>query len=166
MVLAVAGVAAVGPPDADGVGRRPRPGRPVQGRRTRRHGRTDRRQTQEDRTAPGVPGTPVRLLDEILSVVPAGFTAPQDPPDRPVEQLPLRDHQAQFEERVKGVDVWSYSSSAALAQGQRMGRLLVEVHTKGNQLPAEPCSLADVWGGGRSRCGSSGGKVGWWSVRA
>ncbi|MEV4844953.1 hypothetical protein AB0K20_17280 [Micromonospora matsumotoense] len=104
---------------------------------------------QEDRTARA--GTrydqAVRLLDELVAVVPAGYTVPADPANPPAGQPLLRDHQAQFDDRVNGVEVWSYTSSLALQQGQRMGRLLVEVHSAGNPLPTEPCALArQFWG--------------------
>ncbi|MFJ6198706.1 hypothetical protein [Micromonospora sp. NPDC092111] len=109
---------------------------------------------QEDRTARAGSryDQGVRLLDEITSVVPAGYTAPENRADQPAGDMPLRSHQAQFEERVNGVDVWSYLSSATLAEGDRMGRLLVEVHTAGNQLPAEPCALARRFWGMQGEC--------------
>ncbi|MBW4705022.1 hypothetical protein J7462_25400 [Micromonospora sp. RL09-050-HVF-A] len=104
---------------------------------------------QEDRTARA--GTrydqAARLLDDLVAVVPAGYTVPADPANPPAGQPLLRDHQAQFDDRVDGVEVWSYTSSLTLQQGQRMGRLLVEVHSAGNQLPTEPCPLArQFWG--------------------
>ncbi|MEU1601789.1 hypothetical protein [Micromonospora matsumotoense] len=104
---------------------------------------------QEDRTARA--GTrydqAVRLLDALVAVVPAGYTVPADPANPPAGQPPLRDHQAQFDDRVNGVEVWSYTSSLTMQQGQRMGRLLVEVHSAGNPLPTEPCTLArQFWG--------------------
>ncbi|MET8349001.1 MULTISPECIES: hypothetical protein [unclassified Micromonospora] len=64
----------------------------------------------------------------------------------------LRAHQAQFDAKVNGVDGWSYMASAALARGERMGRLLVEVHTVGNRLPAEPCALAQQFWGMQGDC--------------
>lgn len=48
--------------------------------------------------------------------------------------------------------MWSYLSSVALAQGERMGRLLVEVHAAGSQLPAEPCALARQFWGMQGEC--------------
>ncbi|MCW3814396.1 hypothetical protein ONA91_07985 [Micromonospora sp. DR5-3] len=104
---------------------------------------------QEDRTARAGSryDQGARLLDEIVSVVPAGYVAPDNPANQPADQMPLRAHQAQFEDKVNGVDVWSYMSWAAVAQKERIGRLLVEVHSAGNQLPAEPCALArEFWG--------------------
>ncbi|MEU4474272.1 hypothetical protein [Micromonospora sp. NPDC023888] len=106
-------------------------------------------QPQEDRTARA--GSQhdrgVQLLNEVVSVVPAGYTAPEDPANQPADQRTLRTHQAQFEEKVNGVDRWSYLSSVAVAQGDRVGRVIAEVHDAGNQLPTEPCALArDFWG--------------------
>ncbi|RZU75808.1 hypothetical protein EV384_4376 [Micromonospora kangleipakensis] len=157
-VLAVAGVAAIGAPGAGGLS----PGGPgpqaiphPSSKDTAKPWPTgpDGR-PQENRTARA--GTrydqAIRLLDEIVSVAPAGYTAPEKPANQPADQMPLRDHQAQFEDKVNGVDVWSYMSSAALAQGERMGRLLVEVHTAGSQLPAEPCALARQFWGMQGEC--------------
>jgi hypothetical protein len=108
-------------------------------------------QPQEDRTARA--GSKydrgVHLLNEVVSVVPAGFSTPEDPPGQPAEERTLRTHQAQFEARVDGIDVWSYLSSVALGQGKGTGRVIVEVHDAGNPLPSEPCALAQqFWGMG------------------
>ncbi|TDC82661.1 hypothetical protein E1193_11255 [Micromonospora sp. KC606] len=111
-------------------------------------------QPQEDRTARA--GTRhdqgARLLDQILTVVPPGYTAPENPANQPAGQEPLREHQAQFDKKVNGVEVWSYLSSATLAQGERKGRLFVEVHTRGNELPTEPCALAQKFWGMQGEC--------------
>ncbi|MEU4553583.1 hypothetical protein EV382_3848 [Micromonospora violae] len=111
-------------------------------------------QPQEDRTARA--GTKydqgVQLLNAAVSVVPAGFTTPEDPPGQPAEQRTLRTHQAQFEDRVSGVDVWSYSSSVAVAQNNGTGRVIVEVHDAGSSLPTEPCDLAQAFWGMRGEC--------------
>ncbi|MGC5290437.1 hypothetical protein [Micromonospora sp. DT231] len=106
-------------------------------------------QPQEDRTARA--GSQydrgVRLLNEVVAVVPAGYTAPEDPADQHADQRTLRTHQAQFEEKVNGVDRWSYLTSVAVARGTGTGRVIVEVHDAGNRLPTEPCALArDFWG--------------------
>ncbi|MEU7613642.1 hypothetical protein [Micromonospora sp. NPDC049204] len=104
---------------------------------------------QEDRTARA--GSQhdrgVHLLNEVVAVVPTGYTAPEDPASQPADQRTLRTHQAQFEEKVDGVDRWSYLSSVAVAKGNRTGRVIVEVHDAGTQLPTDPCALArDFWG--------------------
>ncbi len=117
-----------------------------------------------------------RLQEQLLAVVPAGWTAPQG---TTVDGIPLRDHQAAVEEIEK--DVWGYLASVAVAKDGGTGRLLVEVHTKGNGLPAEPCALArEFWGMGgdcrvvtvdgrkvgvAGRPGSDGGLDQWASYR-
>ncbi|MGC1210995.1 MAG: hypothetical protein WA890_06980 [Micromonospora sp.] len=153
VVLAVTGVAAVSVPDAGGfspAGPNPQAIPHPTGKGTAEPWPTgpDGR-PQEDRTARAGSryDQGVRLLDEMVSVVPAGYVAPENPANQPADQMPMRDHQAQFEDKVNGVDVWSYTSWAAVAHGERMGRLLVEVHTAGGQLPTEPCALArQFWG--------------------
>ncbi|MET8350238.1 MULTISPECIES: hypothetical protein [unclassified Micromonospora] len=109
---------------------------------------------QEDRTARA--GSKydegVRLLAEVVSVVPAGYTAPEDPANQPVEQRTLRTQQAQFEDKVNGVDLWSYMASVAVAKGNGTGRVIVEVHDAGNQLPTEPCALARRFWGMQGEC--------------
>ncbi|MEU8088776.1 hypothetical protein AB0B57_34825 [Micromonospora sp. NPDC049101] len=111
-------------------------------------------QPQEDRTARA--GSQydrgVRLLSEVVAVVPPGYTAPEDPADQPADQRTLRTQQAQFEEKVNGVDRWSYLSSVAVAQGNGTGRVIVEVHDAGNQLPTEPCALARTFWGMQGEC--------------
>ncbi|MET8044652.1 hypothetical protein ABZU25_27755 [Micromonospora sp. NPDC005215] len=131
-----AGQGPLAPPDASGDTKEPWPTGPDG-------------QPQEDRTARA--GSQydrgVHLLNEVVSVVPAGYTAPEDPANQPADQRMLRTHQAQFEAKVDGVDRWSYLTSVAVAQGDRTGHVIVEVHDAGNQLPTEPCALArDFWG--------------------
>ncbi|WP_410811468.1 hypothetical protein [Micromonospora sp. 067-2] len=157
VVLAVAGFAAVGTP-GDGVYEPAGHGPPTTSQEsaetkeawpTGPDGRP-----QEDRTARA--GSRYdqgsRLLDEVVSVVPAGHTAPDDPANQPADQRTLRTHEAQFEAKVNGVDLWSYLSSVAVAKGKGTGRVLVEVHDAGNQLPTEPCALARSFWGMRGRC--------------
>jgi hypothetical protein len=109
---------------------------------------------QEDRTARAGSryDQGVRLLDEILSIVPAGYTAPENSADQPDETMPRRYHQAQFEDWLNGVEVWSYMSWVALTKGDGTGRVLVEVHTAGNQLPSQPCELAQQFWGMQGDC--------------
>ncbi|SBT51011.1 hypothetical protein [Micromonospora auratinigra] len=103
---------------------------------------------QEDRTARA--GTrhdqAVRLLDEIIAVVPAGYTVPENAAGQ-TDDNPPRTSQAEFDDKVQGVDVWRYTSSAAVRKEDRTGRVLVEVYTRGNRLPTEPCELTrQFWG--------------------
>jgi len=103
---------------------------------------------QQDRTANAGPrnDTGARLLDELVAVVPPGYTVPQGEPG-PNDDPWVRYHQAQFAERVDGVEVWEYLASLAVQQGGNAGRLFVEVHTPRNNLPADPCELArSLWG--------------------
>lgn len=53
---------------------------------------------------------------------------------------------------MNGVDLWSWMTSVAVAQGQEIGHLIVEVHAAGNQLPTEPCALARQFWGMRGEC--------------
>ncbi|MEU8185074.1 hypothetical protein AB0B85_13305 [Micromonospora sp. NPDC049044] len=151
VVLAVAGFAAVGSPEGPlyqpAGGGFPAPGSSTDTKQPWPTGPDG--QPQEDRTARA--GSKydkgVHLLNEVVAVVPAGFTAPEDPADLPADERVLRTHQAQFEEKVDGVDRWSYLSSVAVAQGNGTGRVIVEVHDAGTRLPTEPCALArNFWG--------------------
>ncbi|MET7672496.1 hypothetical protein [Micromonospora luteifusca] len=156
VVLAVTGFAAVG--DPGGRVYQPAGGLPAPSERS---GDTKEAwptgpdgRPQEDRTARA--GTKhdqgVHLLNEVVSVVPAGYTKPDDPANQPAEQRTLRTHQAQFEAKVNGVDLWSYMSSVAVAQGTGTGRVIVEVHDAGNPLPTEPCALAQNFWGMQGEC--------------
>jgi hypothetical protein len=104
-------------------------------------------QPQEDRTARAGERYEqgVELLDQLMAAVPAGYTVP-DRPDTS-DSVGSRYHQAQFEDRVGGTDLWSYMATVEVVQGGRTGGMLAEVHTAGNQLPTEPCALAQrLWG--------------------
>ncbi|MEU3452865.1 hypothetical protein ABZ671_04585 [Micromonospora sp. NPDC006766] len=106
---------------------------------------------QQDRTARA--GTRydqgVRLLDELIAVVPAGHAVPENKPNQSPGDDPPRYHQAQFEDKVKGVELWSYMALAAVAKGDRTGRVAVEVYTPGNKFPTDPCALTKrFWGMG------------------
>jgi hypothetical protein len=104
-------------------------------------------QPQEDRTARAGEryDQGAKLLAELVAAVPAGYAVPEDPE---TSDLPgSRTHQAQFEDRIGGTDVWSYLATIEVTQGQRRGGLLAEVHTAGNTMPAEPCALThEFWG--------------------
>jgi hypothetical protein len=74
------------------------------------------------------------LLKQVLAVVPDGWTKPSGTTG---DDIPLRDHQAAVED-----DSWGYSAHTAVAKDGRTGRLIADVKTPGNGLPAEPCALA------------------------
>ncbi|NES13863.1 MULTISPECIES: hypothetical protein [Micromonospora] len=160
VVLAVAGGAAIGTagagiPGTGGVGPAAAGPRPIPGP----SGKTaepwptgpDGR-PQEDRTAKAGAryDQAVRLLDQLISVVPAGYAVPENPAGGSDD--PPRSSQASFEEKVNGVDVWRYTSAAAVARGDRTGRVLVEVYTRGNRLPTEPCALTREFWGMQGQC--------------
>jgi len=79
-----------------------------------------------------------KLLAEILAVVPGGWSTPTG---ETADKIPLRSHQAAVEGDNSG-KTWGYLAGAAVAKDGGTGRLLAEVHTKDNGLPAEPCALA------------------------
>ena len=81
-----------------------------------------------------------KLLAEVLKAVPEGYSKPTgEAPDG----VPLRNHQA----AVEPDDSWGYLASAALSDGKGTGRLIAEVHTRGNSLPSDRCDLAAAfWG--------------------
>ncbi|WP_433281862.1 hypothetical protein [Micromonospora sp. CA-244673] len=168
VVLAVAGVAAVGTtgagvpgtgtagpgglsPSASGTKPSPAPSAPETASAwpTGPDGRP-----QEDRTARAGNryDQAVRLLNELISAVPAGYVVPENRPNQPADDDPPRGSQAEFEDRVEGVDVWRYTSTATVTQGDRTGRVLVEVYTRGNRLPTEPCALTRQFWGMQGEC--------------
>jgi hypothetical protein len=90
---------------------------------------------QEDRTARTGPhfDKGKQLYEALQAIVPDGYSLDQGSP----EQF----HRAEFEERVNGVEVWSYQASTSVVKDGRTGRLLAKVQTAGNGLPAEPCEV-------------------------
>lgn len=166
VVLAVAGFAAVGTAGAGtpgtlpagGVnpadsGTKPLPG-PSHGASAEPWPTGPDGRPQEDRTARAGHRNDqaVRLLNELITVVPAGYVVPENETEQSVDDDPPRSSQAQFQEKVQGVDVWSYTSAATVAKGDRTGRVLVEVHTRGNRLPTEPCALTRQFWGMQGQC--------------
>jgi hypothetical protein len=97
---------------------------------------------QEDRTARA--GAKYdegkKLLDDLVGAVPAGFGAPDSPAERY--------HQAQFEDRVGGRDIWSFMAIAQVTKDGGTGSVAVEVHAAGNTYTAPTgCALTrQFWG--------------------
>jgi hypothetical protein len=99
-----------------------------------------------------------KLMQRVLAVVPAGYTAPtglvgpagspKPPPAGSPEAVPLQYHEASIQDRGS----WGYLANVAIARDGRTGRLLAEVHTRGNGLPSEPCALARAFWGMGGRC--------------
>lgn len=113
---------------------------------------------QQDRTATAGPRHDVgaRLLDELVAVVPTGYTVPERTPEQsadgtgvltPENDVWVRYHQAQFVDRVGGAEVWEYLASLAVSGAGGTGRLYSQVTTAGNTLPDDPCGLTtSLWG--------------------
>ncbi|WP_033341746.1 hypothetical protein [Catenuloplanes japonicus] len=79
----------------------------------------------------------VKVRDELLAVIPDGFTAG--------EQY----HQATAEGQGKEAgSTWQYSTSIPITKDGRTGRIEAEVHTPGNGLPDDLCTLAIARFGG------------------
>ncbi|SBT54897.1 hypothetical protein [Micromonospora narathiwatensis] len=158
VVLAVAGVATVGtagagiPAGAGGANPAPIPGPTGETAEPWPTGPDGR--PQQDRTAKAGDRYEqgVRLLNELIAVVPDGYTVPENPATPPVGEDPPRSSQAQFEEKANGIEVWSYTSAATVAKGDRTGRVLVKVYTHGNTLKTEPCALARQFWGMAGQC--------------
>ncbi|WP_327008895.1 hypothetical protein OHA72_17535 [Dactylosporangium sp. NBC_01737] len=103
-------------------------------------------QPQEDRTARA--GTRFdqgeQLLVDLLAVVPAGYTALNNPG---TDQLvPSRMSQAQFENKVGGKDAWSYLASTQLGRDGGVGQLLVTVYEPGLiTATGDACAVAGAF---------------------
>jgi hypothetical protein len=89
-----------------------------------------------------------KLLDEVLAVVPDGFTKPVG---KTADGAQLRDHQAEVEGDNTG-SAWAYMARAAVRKDGRTGQLLAEVHTDDKGLPPEPCALASTFWGMAGDC--------------
>ncbi len=58
-----------------------------------------------------------------------------------------RFHEAQFADRVNGVEVWDYLARAAVTRGGGTGQVVAEVHGAGNEMTGDPCTLTlRFWG--------------------
>lgn len=107
---------------------------------------------QTDRTARQGPQADkaVRLMESLTASVPAGLTSPPDlKPAAGVEWSGgLRMHQAQFADRIDGKDIWEYLVTIPVGGNGKWGKLLAQVVSLGNQLPADdPCALSrQLWG--------------------
>ncbi|WP_435123849.1 hypothetical protein [Micromonospora tulbaghiae] len=105
---------------------------------------------QQDRTARAGyrSDQAVLLLDRLVTVVPAGYSAEKTVSSETGKET-LGTHEANFGGRAGGIELWSYLASVDVTKGTWRGRLLTEVHTAGNLLPTEPCALArEFWGMG------------------
>lgn len=121
---------------------------------------------QTDRTANNGPefDQGVALLEELDASVPAGYESPDDLLGTgDLAGAPMKDHQAQYDDTVGGVEVWEYMADAIVTKGNGYGRLLAEVTTPGNEATGEGCGLSPgLWGleGGCSEVAIDGKRVG------
>lgn len=102
---------------------------------------------QPDRTATAGPRFEAgkHLFEVLLAAVPEEYAVHKDGPQGTLSM----DHQANFDGWVGEQEVWTYLAAAAVGRDGREGQLLVEVHTAGNGLPADACTLtASFWGMG------------------
>jgi hypothetical protein len=100
---------------------------------------------QTDRTATS--GTQYErgatLADKLAEVVPAGYDLPDSLPG---SDLPAKDHQAQFADRVGDKDVWEYMAYASPTKGAGAGELLVLVNSPGGAT-GDGCGIEPaLWG--------------------
>jgi hypothetical protein len=103
---------------------------------------------QTDATATAGPhyDTGVALLESMATVVPAGFEAPRGL-EFPGGGAGLLDmSQAAWDGKSAGVDVWDYYATLPLTKGTRMGELIVDVKTPGNEATGTGCDLGNLWG--------------------
>lgn len=87
------------------------------------------------------------LLNVLTEVRPDGYGAPTDLTmtfyDGPGElTIPLRDHQASFDDYVGDLEVWEYFANVPVTKDGGTGKLHALVHTSGWPAPTDPCALA------------------------
>ncbi|HUQ58125.1 hypothetical protein [Lentzea sp.] len=104
---------------------------------------------QTDRTATNGPQADraAKLLDELKSVVPAGYEAPQLPYQDPSYVGNMQRAQGQVSsDRGQTPEVWQYLAQTPVRKDGGVGWLLVQVSTPDPELPQDPCELAeDFW---------------------
>ena len=103
---------------------------------------------QTDATATAGPhyDTGVALLESMATVVPAGYEAPRGLEFADGGAGPLDMSQAAWDGKSGGVDVWDYYGTLPLTKGARMGELIVDVKTPGNEATGTGCDLGNLWG--------------------
>ncbi|MGX7824062.1 hypothetical protein ACTG9Q_03130 [Actinokineospora sp. 24-640] len=120
------------------------------------NGQTDRTASQGPQHARGA-----ELLDLMTAALPAHLQSPPLEWTNPAESHgETRYHQAQYADTINGVEVWEYMAGMPVGANGRYGKLLMEVHTAGNNDPASPCALAkNFWGmGGKCEVRNVNGK--------
>lgn len=106
---------------------------------------------QTDRTATAGPRADraVTLLDDLVSSVPSGFTAPDMTyPDGRAMRWP----QAQYASADGERDYWEYTAAIPVQKDTRVGELRVQSTTPDGKAAAAPCTLAKRFWGGTGPC--------------
>jgi hypothetical protein len=79
-----------------------------------------------------------KVLDGVMAGVPDGYTTPTG---KIGDDIPLRYHEASIE-----ATSWRYAGSAAIAKSGGTGRLVADVHTPGDNTPADVCGIGAILG--------------------
>ncbi|QNE16956.1 hypothetical protein F1D05_02350 [Kribbella qitaiheensis] len=106
---------------------------------------------QTDRTASAGPRVVrvVKLMDDLSSSVPPGFSTPDL---KGADGHPLRYPQAQYASNDGEQDYWEYAATIPVERGGRVGRLLMNSTTPDGKSATEPCKLAKRFRGGTGTC--------------
>ncbi|MGW6195818.1 hypothetical protein ACWF0M_06690 [Kribbella sp. NPDC055110] len=106
---------------------------------------------QVDRTASAGPraARAVTLMNDLSSVVPAGFSSPDlKYPDG----SPMRWPQSQYASSDGERDYWEYKASIPVQKDNQVGKLLVQSTTPDGKPATDPCKLAQKFWGGTGTC--------------
>ena len=88
------------------------------------------------------------LLNDLIALVPDGYRTDQmQYQDPSYNGSDMQTNQAQ-----KGDDAWEYMVITPVQKDAGVGKLITEVHAAGNNLPAEPCALAQKFWGMSGEC--------------
>jgi hypothetical protein len=106
---------------------------------------------QTDRTATAGPhaAQAVTLMNDLTSVVPAGFGAPDlKYPDGRAMRWP----QGQYASSDGEPDYWEYTAAIPVQKGDKVGELRVQSTTPDGKPATDPCKLAQKFWGGTGSC--------------
>ncbi|BEL02176.1 hypothetical protein Q0Z83_003670 [Actinoplanes sichuanensis] len=95
-----------------------------------------------------------KLLTAVVAAVPDGYTAKTG---NTTDGIPFRSHQSTIE---NDGSYWRNMAAVAIGRDDRVGELLVEVAEPGNNLPKDPCALAEEFWGRGGNCTPVNSKVG------
>ncbi|GAA1715819.1 hypothetical protein GCM10009745_75320 [Kribbella yunnanensis] len=106
---------------------------------------------QSDRTATAGPRMTrvTKLMDDLSSSVPAGFTTPDL---KAPEGHRLRYAQAQYASNDGEQDYWEYAATIPVERDGKVGKLLLNSTTPDGKPATDPCKLAKGFWGGTGTC--------------